>query len=98
MDNTLVELDLAKKEMELQREKLIQEKEQFENYKNLEMNRIRHSEEILKSEKEQFEKYKEVNTKKIELENKNLEQKYNKFKDIINQFNSNFKPILGNKE
>lgn len=94
MDNTLFELELAKKEIEIQREKLKQEKEQFETYKNLEINRIHHSEEILKSEKEQFEKYKEVNNRKIELENKNLEQKYNKFRDIINQFNSNFRPII----
>ena len=82
----------------MQREKIKQEKEQFERYKELEINRIKQSEEILNSEKEQFEKYKEVSNKKIELENKNLEQKYNKFKNIIDQFNSNFKPIIDDKE
>lgn len=94
MDNSLVELELAKKELEIQKEKIKEEKEQFENYKLLEMNRIHHAEEILESDKVQFEKYKEVTAKKVELESKNLEQKCAKFKDIINQFNSNFKPII----
>lgn len=45
-------------------------------------------------EKEQFLKYKEVAYKKIELENKNIEQKVVKFRELMNQFNSNFKPIF----
>ena len=45
-------------------------------------------------EKEQFVKYKEVAFKKIELENKNLEQKCLKFKEIMSQFNSNFEPMF----
>lgn len=98
MDNSLNELELIKKELEIQKEKLKEEKEQFEAYKNLELNRIQHSQEILESEKNQFEKYKEVNNKKIELENKNLEQKCDKFKELISQFNSSFKPILKEEE
>ena len=94
MDNSLNELELIKKELEIQKEKLKEEKEQFETYKNLELNRIQHSQEILESERNQFEKYKEVNNKKIELENKNLEQKCDKFKELISQFNSSFKPIM----
>ena len=68
--------------------------EQFEDYKTLELNRIKHSQDILESERNQFEKYKEVNMKKIELENKNLEQKCDKFRELFSQFNSNFKPIM----
>lgn len=98
MDNSLNELDLIKKELEIQKEKIKEEKEQFETYKNLELNRIQHSQEILESEKIQFEKYKEVTNKKIELENKNLEQKCDKFKELITQFNSSFKPIITEEE
>ena len=50
--------------------------------------------EQFKQEKEQFMKYKEVAHKKIELENKNIEQKVVKFRELMNQFNSNFKPIF----
>lgn len=94
MDNSLRELELSKKELDIQKEKFNEEKQQFESYKNLELNRIKHAQEILDSDKKQFEKYKEVNNKKIELENKNLEQKCDRFKELINQFNSSFKPIL----
>ena len=62
------------------------------------MERIHHSEEILESDKKEFEQYKEVTTKKIELENKNLEQKCSKFRSMISEFNSNFKPIIEDKE
>lgn len=98
MDNSLNELEIAKKELEIQRQEFQEEKEQFETYKGLEMDRIRHAQEILESEKNQFERYKEVNNKKIELENKNLEQKCDKFKELIGQFNSSFKPILMEEE
>lgn len=94
MDNSLNELELVKKELEIQKEKFNEEREQFETYKKLELERILHSQEIFESEKKQFEKYKEVCSKKIELENKNLEQKCDKFKELIGQFNSNFKPIM----
>lgn len=93
MDNSLSELELAKKELEIQKEKIKEEKEQFENYKSLEINRIHHAEEILASERNQFERYKEITNEKLELESKNFEQKCIKFKEIISQFNSNFKPI-----
>jgi len=53
---------------------------------------------MLDSEKNQFEKYKEVTNKKIELENKNIEQKCDRFKELINQFNSNFKPMIKEEE
>ena len=98
MDNSLNELEIAKKELEIQREKFNEEKEQFESYKALELERIKHSQEILELDKNQFEKYKEVANKKIELENKSLEQKCDKFKEIIGQFNSNFKPIIKENE
>lgn len=98
MDNSLKELDLIKKETDMQIQKFNEEKEQFEQYKMLELNRIHHSEEILKSEKEQFEQYKEVNNQKIELETKNLELKFNKFKELIGQFNSKFQPVIKEEE
>ena len=94
MDNSLNELELEKREIQIQKEKFQEEKEQFETYKNLELNRIKHSQEILESEKNQFEKYKDVNIKKIELENKTLEQKCDRLKEMVNQFNSNFKPMM----
>ena len=98
MDSSLRELDLTKRELEIQKEKFKKEKEQFETYKNIELNRIKHSQEILESDKNQFEKYKDVINKKIELENKNLEQKCDKFKELIGQFNSSFKPIIKEEE
>ena len=85
---------LIAKEILMEKEKFKEEKEQFETYKSLELNRIKHSQDILESEKNQFEKYKEVNMKKIELENKSLEQKCDKFKELFSQFNSNFRPIV----
>ena len=94
MENSLNELELTKKEILIEKEKFKEEKEQFEDYKTLELNRIKHSQDILESERNQFEKYKEVNMKKIELENKNLEQKCDKFRELFSQFNSNFKPIM----
>lgn len=94
MDNSLNELELEKKEFEIEKEKFKEEKEQFETYKSLELDRIKHSQEILESDKSQFEKYKDVSNKKIELENKNLEQKCDKFKELIGQFNAKFRPIL----
>ena len=47
MDNSLKELELEKKELEIQREKIKEERDQFEAYKNLELNRLKHSQEIL---------------------------------------------------
>ena len=94
MDNALNELDINKKELEIQKDKFKEEREQFEDYKRIEVSRIKHSEEILTSEKEQFDKYKEVTIKKIELENKNLEQKCEKLRNLISQFNLSFKPII----
>ena len=94
MDNALNELDINKKELEIQKDKFREEKEQFEDYKKIEVSRIKHSEEILDSEKEQFDKYKEVTIKKIELENKNLEQKCEKLRNLISQFNLSFKPVV----
>ena len=94
MDNSLRELELSKKELDIQKEKFNEEKQQFESYENLALKPIKHAQEIIDSDKKQFEKYKEVNNKKIELENKNLEQKCDRFKELINQFNSSFKPIL----
>ena len=43
----------------MQKEKFQEEQEQFESYKNIEIERIKHSQEILDSDKNQFEKYKE---------------------------------------
>ena len=98
MDNSLNEFEIIKNEVELEKNRLIEEKEQFETYKTLELNRIKHAQEMLNSEKNQFEKYKEVTNRKIELENKNIEQKCDRLKDLINQFNSNFKPIISEEE
>ncbi|MBQ9072707.1 MAG: hypothetical protein IJY25_06075 [Bacilli bacterium] len=98
MDNSLKELELSLQEMKMKKDKFDEEKAQFEEYKNIEISRIKHAEEVLKSEKNQFEKYKEVNIKRIELENKNLEQKCDRFKNLISQFNSNFKPMIENEE
>ena len=68
-------------------------KEQFEKYKALETNKLYNEREVLKAERNQFEKYKETSEKKLELTNKNLEQKYAEFKDVIVQFNTKFKKI-----
>lgn len=98
MDNSLNEFEIIKNEVELQKNRLNEEKEQFEVYKNLELNRIKHAQDMLNSDKNQFEKYKEVTNRKIELENKNIEQKCDRFKDLINQFNLNFKPMISDEE
>ena len=94
MDVSLNEIEIEKKELELSKEKFKEEKSQFESYKELELTRIKHANEIIESEKNQFEKYKEVTNRKIELENKNLQQKCDKLKDIINKFNSSFKESI----
>ena len=98
MDNSLKELELSLQEQKIQKDKFEEEKQQFEEYRNIEMNRIQHAEDVLQSERKQFEKYKEVNIKRIELENKNLEQKCDRFKNLISQFNLNFKPMLEKDE
>lgn len=48
---------------------------------------------MFKTEKEQFEKYKKVKETKIELANKEIEQKCEKFKEVITQFNTRFRKI-----
>ena len=53
--------------------------------------------EKIQFEREQFNSFKEVNNKRIEVENRDLEQQFNKFKQIIDQFNLNFKTSLENK-
>ena len=85
-----------KKELEINKESFLQEKAQFETYRSLELSRINQAKEQIEKEKEQFAKYKDISMKRIELENKNIEQKCLKFREIMNQFNSNFKP--GDKE
>ncbi len=97
-DNSLKELELIKKELEIQRDKLKEDQEQFKSYKELELDRLHQEEEKIKSQRNQLEKYKEVTNKKIELETKNLEQKCARFKQIVSEFNSNFRPILEDKE
>lgn len=94
MNNTLAEFELNKKEFEMQKNKFEEDKKQFEQYKNIEIERIHHLEEIFESDKKEFEQYKEITTKKLELENANLEQKCAKFRNMISQFNSNFRPII----
>ena len=93
MDKSFKELELIKSELEIQKMKLKEEQEQFENYKNLELTRIKQAQDILETEKNQFEKYKEISMKKIELENESLEQKCDKFNELLKQFNLNLKPI-----
>jgi len=67
------------------------EKTQFEKYKALESNKLLNERQVLSAERKQFERQKEVSEKKIELANKNIEQKYAEFKDVIMQFNTKFK-------
>ena len=98
MTSSLSELELEKKALEIEKENLKQEKAQFESYKSLEVSRINQAKEQIQSEKEQFAKYKDISMKKIELDNKNLEKKCLKFKEIMSQFNSNFKPIIDIEE
>ena len=62
------------------------------------MERIRHAEDILKSNEGQFEKYKEVCNKKIDIQSQSLEQKFEKFKNMVAQFNEKFKPIIEKNE
>ena len=94
MDNTLAELELVKKDLELKENKIAEEKEQFIKFKEIEQDRIKHEREVLQFERDQFNDYKEVNNKRIEVEKKDLEQQFNKFKQIIDQFNLNFKSSL----
>ena len=77
--------------IEIEKEKLQQEKTQFEAYKDLEISRLNQAKEQFEGEKKQFEKYKEISVKKIELDSNTLEQKCLKFKELMSQFNSNFK-------
>ena len=98
MTNSLSQLELEKKELEINKESFLQEKAQFETYRSLELSRINQAKEQIEKEKEQFAKYKEIAIKKIDLDNKNLEQQCLKFKEIMGQFNSSFKPILNNEE
>jgi len=98
MEKSLNELELARQEYEIEIEKFEEEKEQFKKYKNLEAERIRNAEEALISDRNQFEKYKDITNKKIELESKSLEQKCDKFKQLISDFNSNFRPVIKEEE
>lgn len=98
MDHSLQELDILKKELEMNKEKFKEQQEQFETYKNIELKRLQQTENILNSEKTQFEKYKEISNRRLELETKDLEYKISKFKNVVGQFSVNFKPIINNKE
>lgn len=91
MSSSLSSLEIEKKTLEIEKEKLQQEKTQFEAYKDLEISRLNQAKEQFEGEKKQFEKYKEISVKKIELDTNTLEQKCLKFKELMNQFNSNFK-------
>lgn len=93
MSKNFAELELEKKSLDVEKEIFEQQKQQFESYKKLETARLKQLEISINLEKEQFEKYKDVSTKKIELENKNLEDKCLRFKEIMKQFDVNFKPI-----
>ena len=97
MQRSLMELDIQRKELQIEKEKFMTEKDQFETYKKIEMESLHHSKDIFESEKVQFEKYKEICNKRIELETKSLEQKCSKFKNIIGEFNTNFKPLIDDK-
>lgn len=94
MDKSISELDVLKKEIELERYKLDEEKKQFEEYKEIELSRMKHTAEILNAEKEQFEKYKDITNKKLEIENRNLEKKCEKLRGLIDQFNIGFKSMI----
>lgn len=99
MDNTLAELELVRKELELKEKSIEEDKEQFNKYREIEQDRINHEREILQYEREQFNSYKEVNNKRIEVEKRNLEQQFSKFKQIIDQFNLSFTvPLDSDKE
>ena len=97
MDFALSELEIIRKETELGKEKLEEEKNHFESYKSIEMEKINHSMDVLESEKRQFDKYKDITNKRFELENKNIEKKCESLKNIVNQFNVNFKPVDSDK-
>ena len=98
MDNSLMELELIRKELELKERKIEEDKEQFNKYKEIELDRINHEREVLQFERDQFNSYKEVNNKRIEVEKRDLEQQFSKFKQIIDQFNLNFKTSLNSDE
>ena len=97
MDNTLAKLELVKKELDLKEKKIEEDRQQFDKYKEIEQERLKHEREVLQFEREQFNSFKEVNNKRIEVEKRDLEQQFNKFKQIIDQFNLNFKTSLENK-
>ena len=54
MTNSLSEIQIGKKEIEVSREDLKREKEQFEAYKSLELARIDQNKRQIDDEKEQF--------------------------------------------
>ena len=97
MTNSLSQLELEKKSLEIEKETFLQERAQFESYRALELSRINQAKQQIDTDKDQFAKYKEIAMKKIELDNKNLEQQCLKFRDIMGQFNANFDPV-GNIE
>lgn len=97
-ENSIKQLEISKRELEIQQEKFLKDQKQFESYKELELDRLHQEQERINLEKDQLEKYKEVTNRKLELETKNLEQKCARFKKIVSEFNSNFKPILEGKE
>ena len=90
MSNSLSELELERKNIDIEKKQFLQEKEQFDSYKALEVKRLSQLEEQLTDEREQFEKYKEIATKKIDLDNKNL---VDKLADDVEKKLNNYKKM-----
>lgn len=98
METSLKELEIMRQEFMLEKDKIKEEKDQFEAYKNIEIEKIQYAARVLTADKEQFEKYRQVAMERVNLETRNLENRCSKFKDIVNQFNTNFKPSIDMKE
>ena len=84
--NQMYEKTLGQEALEIERKK-----EEVKKELSNEKRKIEKEKELIKAEKEQFEKYKENKERKIELANKELEQKCDKFKGVIKEFNTRFR-------
>ena len=71
-------------------EKLEVDRKQLERDKELNLQKLENYRKELEIDKEQFENYKKVEEEKLSLEQSNLNQRCERFKKIVEQFNKNF--------
>ena len=69
---------------------MAEEKENFERYKEVENTKLKKQSLILDSEKLQFDTYKNMTEKRIEIEKQDLQNKCDKFKEVMKGFQVKF--------